>query len=319
MNSRRDLLLALASLPFASLPALAREPYSTRPVEVIVPWGPGGGADVLGRILARWLESDLKTACPVSNFAGASGMIGLGRMVNQPADGQTLGILTGDSLMMAASGAPGFKFSDVTALAVLVRQPSGIFVPTASKYKSWQDVVKASQAKPGGPTLAITGPMTADDLTLRHLASRNVSVTGVPYTKPSERYTGVLGGHVEMLYEQAGDVRAFLDSGQMRPLIFFASKRLPAPFADVPVSAEFGYEVLLPQARAVLAKAGTEPHRLQLLKASIDRFATSPEYLKFLDQQLALPDSYMPAAQAQPFLQGEHDAMRKLIAIYAKS
>ena len=219
--------------------------------------------------------------------------------------------------MMAASAAPGFKFSDATTLAVLVRQPSGIFAPTNGKYKSWQEVVKASQAKPNGPSLAITGPNTADDLTARHLASRNVALTTVPYTKPGERYSAVMGGHVDMLYEQAGDVRAFLDAGQMRPLLFFASKRLPAPFADVPVSAEFGYEVLLPQARAVLVKAGTDARRLELLKASVQRFASSPEYLKFLDQQLALPDSFMPADQAHPFLLSELEAMRKLLAAYS--
>ena len=126
-----------------------------------------------------------------------------------------------------------------------------------------------------------------------------------------------MGGQVDMLYEQAGDVRAFLDAGQMRPLLFFASKRLPAPFADVPVSAEFGYEVLLPQARAVLVKAGTDARRLELLKASVQRFASSPEYLKFLDQQLALPDSFMPADQAHPFLLSELEAMRKLLAAYS--
>jgi tripartite-type tricarboxylate transporter receptor subunit TctC len=246
-------------------------------------------------------------------------MIGLGRMINQPADGQTIGILTSDSLMMAASGAPGFKFSDATTLAVLVRQPSGMFVPTGSKYKTWQDVVNAGKTKPGGVTVAITGAITADDLTVRYLASKNVTLTAVPYTKPGERYQAVVGGHVEMLYEQAGDVRNFLDSGQMRPLVFFAAKRLPPPFADVPVSAEFGYDVLLPQSRAVLVKAGTDPRRLALLKASIDRFATSPEYLKFLDQQLALPDSFMGAQQAEHFLQGEHEVMRKLIATYVKS
>ncbi len=317
MNLIRLLLLAASCLAIAAAPARAQAPsYSTRPVEMIVPWGAGGGADVLGRILARWLESDLKTPVPVSNLPGASGMIGMGRLVSQPADGHALAILTGDTLMMAATGAPGFKLSDTGSLAVLVRQPSGIFVPTNSPYKTWQDVVKASEAKPGAPTLAITGPNTADDLTLRYLASKKIAMTGVPYTKPGERYSAVMGGHVDMLYEQAGDVRAFLDAKQMRPILFFASKRLPAPFDNVPVSAEFGYEITLPQARAVLIKAGTDPQRLQALEASVKRFASSPEYLKFLDQQLALQDSFMPADQAQAFLASEFEAMRKLLSAY---
>lgn len=164
--------------------------------------------------------------------------------------------------------------------------------------------------------LAITGPNTADDLTLQHLAGKSVALTGVQYTKPGERYTGVIGGQVDLLYEQAGDVRACLDAGQLKPLLFFATRRLPAPFADVPVSAEFGYEVLLPQVRAVLIRAGTDPQRLQVLNRSIERFAASAEYTRFLEQQLALPDSYLAAQPAQAFLHGELKAMRKLIAVY---
>lgn len=304
--------IACVASPFAQ----AQERFPSKPIDVIVPWGPGGGADLLGRILARWLETDLKVSAPVLNYAGASGMIGLGKMTAAAADGYTVAILTGDSLMMAATGNPGFKMADSVTLGVLVRQPSGIFAPVNSRFKSWQDVVTAVRAKPGSVSLAITGPNTADDLTAQYLISKQVSLGGVPYTKPGERYSAVMGGHVDLLYEQAGDVRSFLDSGQLRPLIFFAPKRLPPPFANVPVSTEFGYEILLPQVRAVLAKAGTDPHRLHELGASIERFTKSPEYLKFIEQQMALPDSFMEAKVAQTFLQSEFESSRKLLATY---
>jgi len=316
MKALKLMMIAACMTAAMSTSALAQEKYPSKPVEVIVPWGAGGGADILGRILAKWLESDLKVPSPVLNLPGASGMIGLGKMITAPADGYTVAILTGDSLMTAATPTTSFKFNDSVALGVLVRQPSGIFAPANSRYKTWQDVVNAAQSKPGSVSLAITGPNTADDLTAQYLATKKVSLLGVPYTKPAERYTAVMGGHVDLLYEQAGDVRGFLDAGQMRPLIFFASKRLPAPFADVPVSAEFGYDVLLPQVRAVLAKAGTDPQRLAALATSIERFAASPEYMKFVEQQLALPDSFLSAKAAHTFLQTELDALRKLVALY---
>jgi len=90
----------------------------------------------------------------------------------------------------------------------------------------------------------------------------------------------------------------------------------PGGGADVPVSAEFGYDILLPQVRAVLAKAGTDPRRLQLLTNSIERFAASPEYQKFIEQQLALPDSFISIRQAHPYLQSELEALRKLVTVY---
>lgn len=312
---RRHLLLACLASALCPL-AAAQEAFPGKPIDVIVPWGPGGGADVLGRILARWFEVDLKVSAPVLNVPGASGMIGLGKMSQAAADGHTVAILTGDSLMMAATANPAFKMTEASALGVLVRQPSGIFAPVNSRFKTWQDVIAAVRAKPGSVSLAITGPNTADDLTAQYLASKKVLLGGVPYVKPGERYAGVIGGHVDLLYEQAGDVRSFLDAGQMRPLIFFAATRLPAPFADVPVSAEFGYEVLLPQVRAVLVKAGTDAQRFRVLADSIGRFTKSEEYRKFIEQQLALPDSYIAAKAAETFLQSELEASRKLLATY---
>jgi tripartite-type tricarboxylate transporter receptor subunit TctC len=309
---------ALAAGLVLSLPGIAQaqDRFPGRSIDVIVPWGPGGGADVLGRILARWFETDLKVAAPVMNYPGASGMIGLGKMSQAPADGHTVSILTGDSLMMAATPTAAWKMGESVALGVLVRQPSGIFATPGGRFKTWQDVVAAVQADPGSVSLAITGPNTADDLTVQYLASKKVRLSGVPFVKPGERYSAVIGGHVHLLYEQAGDVRSFLEAGQLKPLIFFASKRLPAPFADVPVSGELGYDILLPQVRAVLAKAGTDPERLRLLSESVERFANSTEYRKFIDQQMALPDSFIPAKPAQAFLQGELDSSRKLLALY---
>ena len=108
-------------------------------------------------------------------------------------------------------------------------------------------------------------------------------------------------------------MKGHLDSKSMRPLIFFASQRLTAPFADVPVSAELGYDILLPQMRAIVAKAGADPRRLEALSASIGRFAASPEFAVYLRDQYAQPDSYIPMRGAQRFLEGEISAFQKVL------
>lgn len=316
---RRHFLTASASaaLGATGLPLRAQDAYPSRPIEMIVPWGAGGGADILGRSVAKWLEGDLKASVPVLNLPGAAGMIGLGRMVNRPGDGYTLGVLTGDSLMMAATPNAAVRWNDMVALAVLVRQPSGIFAVPGGKYNTWQDVTRELQARPGTVSIAITGPNTADDLTVQYLAAeRRLGLSGVPFAKPGERYAAVMGGHVDLLYEQAGDLRAFIEAGKLKPLLFFSTNRLPAPFADVPVAGELGYDILLPQVRAVLVKADTEKSRLAALTASVERYARSADYRAFLDQQLALPDSFMAAAPAQTFLTGELEASRRLLVKY---
>ena len=315
-----DPIRTLGAFAFALLLAVfgtltsAQEKFPSRPIEMMVPWGPGGGADILGRTIARWLEADLKGSVPVMNNPGAMGSIGLARTASTGADGHAIGVMTADTWMMLATvPPPQLKTGDLVALGVMVRQPSGIFVKGDSRFKTWEDVVGEAKAKPGVVSIAITGAGSPDEAAMNFLAKRSVNLLSVGFTKPAERYASVLGGHVDLLYEQAGDIKGQLDGKALRPILFFANSRLTAPFSSIQVSREFGYDILLPQFRAIVAKAGADPKRLEVLAASIRKFAQSPEYAAYLRDQLALPDSFIGMAEAQAFLQAEADAMRALI------
>ncbi len=315
MKNWRNAVAGVLAVACASVgaPAAAQERFPSKPVEVVVPWGPGGGADILGRFVAKWLEADLKASFPVINQPGATGTIGLQRMVANGGDAHSIAVLTGDTLTMAAFPNSPFKLNDIVALGVMIRQPSGLFAKGDGRFQSWADVVAADKAKPGSISVAITGPNSPDETTVNYLASKGIKLVSVPFSRPAERYTSVLGGHVELLYEQAGDIKGHLDSKAMRPLIFFATQRLGAPFADVPVSAELGYDILLPQMRAIVAKAGADPRRLEALSTSLGRYAATPEFANYLRDQYALPDSYIPIRDAQRFLEGEISAFQTLM------
>ncbi len=315
MKNWKNAVIGVLAVACASVtaPATAQDRFPSKPVEVVVPWGPGGGADILGRFVAKWLEADLKGSFPVINQPGATGTIGLQRMVANGGDAHAIAVLTGDTLTMAAFPNSPFKLNDVVALGVMIRQPSGLFAKGDGRFQSWADVVAADKAKPGSISVAITGPNSPDETTVNYLASKGIKLVSVPFSRPAERYTSVLGGHVELLYEQAGDVKGHLDSKAMRPLIFFATQRLGAPFADVPVSAELGYDILLPQMRAIVAKAGADPRRLEALATSLGRYAATPEFANYLRDQYALPDSYIPIRDAQRFLEGEISAFQTLM------
>jgi tripartite-type tricarboxylate transporter receptor subunit TctC len=312
MHRRTVLALGAAAL---SLGAGAQERFPSRPMEMMVPWGPGGGADVLGRMVARWLEVDLKASVTVLNAPGAGGTIGLGKLAGAPADGHQLGVLTSDTTMIASLQPTGLKMPDLLALAVMVRQPSGLYGRTEGRFRTWADVVAEARARPGTVSVGTTGPNSPDDLTVAYLGMKGVRMISAGYNRPGERYTAVLGGHVDLLYEQAGDIRGHIEGGKLRPLLFFAQQRLPAPFADVPVTGEFGYDPLPSQARSIVVRAGTEPRRLAALTASLERFAAAPEYANYLREQLALPDSFITTAKAGAFLAEEVEGFRRTTAL----
>ncbi|OGA67744.1 MAG: hypothetical protein A3G81_11465 [Betaproteobacteria bacterium RIFCSPLOWO2_12_FULL_65_14] len=302
--------MALLAL-LAAAPAGAQEKFPARPVEFIVPWGPGGGADQLARKMGRLLEAQLKVSVPVLNVPGATGGTGMTKMLAAPADGYSMSVYIADTHALLATSNPRWKSDDFVPLGIMIRQPSALFVKADSPYKTWTDVAKAAKANPGKLKVAILGFGSVDDMALKYMEGKGLKFTGVPYAKPGERYTAVLGGHADMLYEQPGDVRSFLDSGQMRAILIFNQERVLPEFANVMSSKEAGLEVYLPQFRSVVVRAGLEPQRLKMLSDAVAKVAADPEFYAFLKESLALRDSFIPAGQAKKFLDGELAAMRQ--------
>lgn len=290
----------------------AAEKFPTKPVEFIVPWGPGGGADQLARISAKGAEGILKVSMPVINVAGATGATGMAKMQAAQADGHSISIYIADTHAVLTTGKASWKMEDIAPVAVMLKAPSYLFVKMDSPFKTWADFEKEAKANPGKFKVATLGEGSVDDVTLKYLESKGIKVTGVPYPNPGERYTSVLGGHVDLLYEQAGDVRQYLDGKQIRPLIIFNEERWPS-FKEVPCSKELGYEIYLPQFRSIIAKAGTDPNRLKVLADAFKKVYDSEEYTKFLDQQLARKDSYLGPEEAKTFMLKEIQTMKAIL------
>jgi len=308
---RTMLLAALA----AAAPALAQERYPSRPVEFIVPFGPGGGADQLARKVARLLEPELKVSVPAVNVPGATGGTGMAKLVAGPADGYSMAVYIADThALLATTANPRWKNEDLVPLGIMIRQPSALFVKSDSPWKTWNDVAKAAKASPGKLKVAVVGLGSVDEMALKYMEGKGLKFTAVPYAKPGERYTAILGGHADLLYEQPGDVRSFLDSKQMRAVLIFNQERVLPEFADVMSSKEARLEVYLPQFRSVVVRAGTDPQRVKILADAVARVAADPEYYAFLKESLALRDSFIPAGQAKKFLDGELAVMEKFAA-----
>jgi tripartite-type tricarboxylate transporter receptor subunit TctC len=315
MTATHRIARAMLAAAFALVGAVAwaQERYPSRPVEIIVPWGPGGGADQLARLTATLLEPTLKTSFPVVNAPGATGATGMAKMLSEPADGQSMAVYIADTNALLAGPSPRWSLSDIQPVAVMIQAPSFLFVAENSPFKTWQDFEKEARSKPKTLKVATLGFGSVDDMTLSFLAAKGIQVVEVPYAKPSERYVSVIGGHVDALYEQAGDVRQFIDSKQIRPIIMFGKERLPA-FKDTPTSYELGYKVALPQFRSFVVKAGTPPDRVKVLADALAKAAATPEFRKFLSDQYADPNSFIDAQASVPFFKTQLEDMKAAMA-----
>ncbi|MFZ7102759.1 MAG: tripartite tricarboxylate transporter substrate binding protein [Peptococcaceae bacterium] len=288
----------------------AEKQYPTRPIELIVPWGPGGGADQLARILSKELEPVLGVSLPVINVPGASGGVGMNKLITAPNDGYTIAIYTLDTHATLVNPNASYQYEDITPAARMVKVPSYIFVPVDSPIKSWNDFERIVKEKPGEIKAAITGDGTVDDITFKFLENKHgIQVNKIPFPNPGERYTSILGGHADILFEQAGDVIQYIEEKQIRPIIVFNEERV-SEFPDVPCTGELGIELYLPFSRSIIAKAGTDPEKVKLISEALEKVYNDSEDLqKFLQKNRATEDSYANDQEAKKALDQDLESM----------
>ena len=286
--------------------------YPSRPITLIVPWGPGGGADQMAREVAKLLEQDLKSvSVPVVNAPGADGNSGMVKLINGAADGYTLAVLVADTFYdnVAAKEKAPWKLNAITPLAVMNRQPFAILVAKDSPFKTWADVERAAKGRE--LKIAIDGLGSAEDVLVNYLAARGLKLNAVPYPKPGERYAAVLGNHVDLLCDPDGNSRSYLAAGQMRALLVFGNKRVPE-IKSAQTAAEVGYKVTLSEFRAIVVKAGTPEPEVRLLSEALARVYKSAQFQQFLKSTWSASDSYVSRKDVPGYLRTKQREMARL-------
>ena len=255
--------------------------YPERPIELIVTFGPGGGADTMGRTMAQLIEGPLGVSVPASNVGGASGNAGLAQLKTNAADGYTMATLISLTVASWASEIGDNKPEDFQVISVVQQSPSFLFVPSSGPHKTAQELYDFAKANPGKITVATSGYGTQDDVTLKLLAKAGIQMENVPFSKPAERYASPIGGHTAAIYEEPGDVAQFIKAGQLTPLVVFAAER-HSEFPDVPTSKELGIDISgLDNYRTIAVKAGTPADVVAKLEAAVATATASDEWKAF--------------------------------------
>lgn len=299
LQIRSVLKLALLLAAVFSSSLASADTFPSRPITFIVPWGAGGGADQLARICSKLIEPELKVSVPVVNMPGATGQTGLTKLVTSPADGYTIEVMTGDTFALFAAANSRFHLDQLTPLAIMIQQPSGFFTSATGPLQTWDDVQKVVKEKE--LRMAITGYGSPDDMSLNFFKTKGMKFQGVAFAEPGMRYASVVGGQSELVYEQAGDIRSFIDGKQIKPVLFFSKKPVDG-FEDVPYSGKLGYKVFLPQFRVVVARAGTDPAIVKTLSDAFSKVAKDQEFRNYLKQQYADPNSFINSEDSKKFM-----------------
>lgn len=307
-------LFALAAAATMAGSVLA-QPYPSHPVRVIVPFPPGGGADVVMRVLAPAFSEALGQPVIIDNRAGAGGNIGTEVAARAPADGYTVLIATAaqavnNTLSKSVTWDLTKDFTPVTLMVgnqiLLVANPS---LPA----NSVRELVALAKSKPGGVTYASygngsTAHMSAELFKLM----AGVDMLHIPYKGAAPAINGVVAGQVDVVFADMAAVLPFVKAGSAKAIAFGSSTRF-AGLPDVPTVAESGvpgYET--GGFLALVAPAGTPRPVIDTLNAAMTKALNSPGMREKLEALGGLPSPDTPE-QLGRFLRGEIEKWARVI------
>ena len=254
--------------------------YPNRPIRFILPFPPGGGTDILGRLLAQKLSEEVGQPVVPENRPGAGGNVGNEAAAKSPPDGYTLVICT-TSLAVSKTLYKKLGYDpekDLTPIGLVAANPQVLAVHPSLPARSVKELVQLARTHPASVSFGTGGAGTTNDLIAQLFKSSNrVNVLIVPYKGITPATVAVLGGHVHAVVIGVASAVPYVKGRKLRPLAMLAPQRA-SMLADVPTSAEAGY----PELEAVLwyvimAPAGTPEPVVARLTEVFARIVASPD------------------------------------------
>ena len=278
--NRRNLLQA-TSLAIA-LPSLAwaQDKYPSKPITLICPYAAGGNADQRSRQIGRFISTALGQPVIVDNKPGAGGNIGTEAVARAKPDGYTIGMGNFAPLAVNPTMFKKMNFDpakDLVPVCLIEKGPLVLMVPANSPFKSVKDIMAAAKASPGKLSFASGGLGGSHHLSGEMFKSlAGLSITHIPYKGGAPATTDLMGGQVDMMFEQMYSAAPSIRAGKLRALAITSKTRSPL-FSELPTMAESGvpgFEVQNWQ--GLVAPAGTPAALIKLLNETVNKALADP-------------------------------------------
>jgi tripartite-type tricarboxylate transporter receptor subunit TctC len=320
MQTRSFLLAFVAAC--AGGAAIAQDAFPSRAITMIVPFPPGGVADVTGRPTAAAMEKILKQPVVISNRPGAGGAVGNSAVANAKPDGYTvLMALSSISVIPAADALfdrkPAYSLDQFTPIALITADPTILTVHPSLPAKTVKELVALARSRVGQLSYSSSGIYGALHLPMEmFLHAAKLRMRHVPTTGGGPAITAVLGGHVDMTAGGPAAITPHVKSGKLRPLASWGPRRHEG-YPDVPTFKELGYDIEYLIWAGLFVPKGTPDSVTKVLRDTARKAVEDNEFRSMM-AKVNSPVYYLDAPEFEKFWLADARRLAEVVKVVGK-
>lgn len=311
-----------ALLALATTSAVAQDVFPSRPITMIVPFPPGGVADITGRPTAAAMEKILKQPVVIANRSGAGGAVGNAAVANAKPDGYTILMALSSITVIPAADAlfdrkPAYSLDQFMPIALISADPTILVVHPSLPVKSLKELVALARSKPGQMSFSSSGVYGALHMPMEmFLHAAKLKMRHVPTNGGGPAITVLLGGHVEMTAGGPAAISSHVKAGKLRPIVSWGAKRHEA-YPDVPTFKELGYDIEYYIWAGMFAPRGTPEPVMKVLRDATRKTVEDPDFKKTM-ANVNSPIQYMDAPEFATYWMADAKRLAALVKVVGK-
>lgn len=293
--------------------AAGQEKFPTRPIQVIIPWAPGGGGTIDAQALQPHVEKAVRGGIQIVNKTGGGGTIAWNYVANSPSDGYTVGIINPSFILTQYTTKTGVSFKKVDPFIMVVDLPAVLAVKADAPWKTFKEFINYAKANPGKVQMGNSGLGANYHISILGIEMvTGVKFTHIPFKGSGPTITALLGGHVDGTVAEISSLLPFFQANKFRFLVIGSEERnFTVP--DVPTIKEEGYEqILIGPWYAYVVSKGTPKDRIKILHDAFKVAMDSKEYRDHY-KKLGGVVKYMGPQDLPAFLEQQDKDLRKII------
>lgn len=315
------LIIALALAAGCSV--AQAQAYPTRPITMVVPFPPGGLADITGRPLATAMSKVLGQTIVVENKAGAGGAVGHAYAARQAADGYTImNALSSITVIPVAEEVngrkPTYTMADFTPIARIAADPTVLLVRSDSPWKTVDDLIADAKKRPGKISYSSSGLYgTTHTCQAMFAQAAGIDLLHVPYKGGAPSMQALLAGEVHVNAQSPAVANAHVKSGKVRVLASWGATRLPQ-IADIPTLRERGLDAEFYIWAGIFTPAGIPADVADKLRAAVRSAVKDPDFQKAMTN-LNTPIQYQDAQEFSAFIKADGERLARVVRRMGKT